>query len=231
MPNLFNEKEVLAILMERDRLRLQVTELQADNTRLVERERVARAGGILSGPAIRDAVARGDIEIDPYEPAHLNPASIDLTLGPKVLVARGFYQSEDPNQTYETRQQYDWPELQRYDERSIVLEPGELYIMHTAERVCTRRYVPVLDGKSSVGRIGVQIHITAGYGDPGFDGQYTLEVTSVYRVRVYVGMRFCQMRFHTLAGEPADYQKSGHYVGEASRGPVPSMIYKQFEGK
>lgn len=94
--------------------------------------------------------------------------------------------------------------------------------------------MPVLDGKSSIGRLGVQVHVTAGYGDPGFDGQYTLEVTSVYPVRVYPGMRFCQMRFHTrdlgdqtvLKG-PLLY--AGSYEGETSRGPVPSMIWRQFE--
>lgn len=84
----------------------------------------------------------------------------------------------------------------------LTLEPRKLYLLHTAERVSTKAFVPVLDGKSSIGRLGICIHLTAGYGDPGFDGQYTLEVTCVIPVRIYAGMRFCQMRFHTMVGEP-----------------------------
>ena len=112
-----------------------------------------------------------------------------------------------------------------------VLQPGIGYLMHTAERVCTKEFVPVLDGKSSIGRLFVTAHVTAGYGDTGFDGQYTLEVTTKYPVRVYPGMRFCQMRFMTLSGEVMDYKKSGNYIGEHSMGPVPSRAWNQFDGK
>ena len=109
------------------------------------------------------------------------------------------------------------------------LKPGIGYLMHTAERVTTTKFVPVLDGKSSIGRLFVTAHVTAGYGDPGFDGQYTLEVVAIHPVIVYPGMRFCQMRFHTMAGEKQNYQARGHYTGRASMGPVPSMSWKQFE--
>jgi dCTP deaminase len=112
-----------------------------------------------------------------------------------------------------------------------LLKPGIGYLMHTAERVTTKRYVPVLDGKSSIGRLFITAHVTAGYGDPGFDGQYTLEVVATHPVLVYPGMRFCQMRFHTPVGEILDYQHRGHYQGQASMGPVPSMAHRQFEEK
>lgn len=108
-----------------------------------------------------------------------------------------------------------------------VLQPGIGYLMHTAERVWTNRYIPVLDGKSSIGRLFITAHVTAGYGDTGFDGQYTLEVVSQYPVRVYPGMRFCQMRFHTTVGDRRSYH--GNYVGDASMGPVPSKAWNQFE--
>lgn len=113
-------------------------------------------------------------------------------------------------------------------QRGWLLKPGIGYLMHTAERVTTDRYIPVLDGKSSIGRLFVTAHVTAGYGDPGFDGQYTLEVVSTHPVIVYPGMRFCQMRFHTTVGEILDYKHRGHYTGKASMGPVPSMTWKQF---
>jgi len=99
--------------------------------------------------------------------------------------------------------------------------------MHTAERVFSNRFVPVLDGKSSIGRLGICVHLTAGYGDPGFNGQYTLEVTTVYPVRVYPRMRFCQMRFHMIEGEVQQY--TGNYTGGSAMGPVASRCWKQFQ--
>jgi len=104
------------------------------------------------------------------------------------------------------------------------LMPGVGYLMHTVERVTTDHYVPVLDGKSSIGRIFVQVHVTAGFGDPGYDGQYTLEVTSKFPVIVYPGMRFCQMRFHCIDGEVLNYRDTGHYQGEQAKGAVASRI-------
>ena len=102
--------------------------------------------------------------------------------------------------------------------------------MHTVERIHTKKYVPVLDGKSSIGRLFMKIHETAGYGDPGFNGQYTLEVTVVHPLRVYAGMRVAQMRFHSICGE-VEKPYNGNYVGDAARGPVASRAYKQFQKK
>jgi dCTP deaminase len=70
------------------------------------------------------------------------------------------------------------------------------------------------------------VHATAGYGDPGFDGQYTLEVTVMHPLRVYSGMRVAQMRFHTVVGEVDLYR--GSYAGDLARGPVASTAYRQF---
>lgn len=177
-------------------------------------------GGILTGPEIRRQVELGAIRVTPWSPELLNPASLDLRLGERVVM-------------YEARSvPLDCKRAGRTFEKKIasagyVLKPGNLYLMHTEERVWTDRFVPVLDGKSSIGRLGICVHLTAGYGDSGFDGQYTLEVTTVYPVRVYAGMRFCQMRFHTTVGEPALYQ--GNYTGEHSTGPVPSRVWRQFK--
>jgi dCTP deaminase len=204
------------------------------------------AMSILSGPAIRAAIERGDIVINPFDSKYVNPASVDLTLGTKVaryanerILGKGVVldsKKDNPCEFFDIEHGGVW------------LYPGHLYLMHTAECVRTDKYVPVLDGKSSIGRLGVQVHMTAGYGDPGFDGQYTLEVTAVYPTRVYAGMRFCQMRFHELScgdgrlahasgpGTKAGAWKrgeehlyNGNYTGEASMGPVPSRSWKQFE--
>lgn len=182
---------------------------------------------ILGGKEIERAILRGDIEVDPYEPAHLNPVSFDLRLGSKVAKyeAAGCRRDNYPLncKNEETLRIVDEFEIGPH---GVCLWPGQLYLMHTLERVKTTRYVPVLDGKSSIGRLGVFVHVTAGFGDPGFDGQYTLEVLTTYPTRVYAGMRFCQIRFHTIEGEAKLYE--GNYTGEASMGPVPSKIWKQF---
>jgi dCTP deaminase len=135
----------------------------------------------------------------------------------------------DPEGVLDTRKKNDVWEFTIDPERGWLLRPGIGYLMHTHERVLTDRYVPIIDGKSSIGRLFVTAHVTAGYGDAGFNGQYTLEVLATYPTIVYPGMRFCQMRFMTHVGRPRDYKTKGHYVGAASMGPVPSMSWKQFE--
>lgn len=177
---------------------------------------------ILSGNAIAECVRTGEIEIDPYDPNLLNPASVDLRLGTGVAAY-----AEAPLRSMDVKQPRA---VDRMEIRvgGLTLLPGHLYLMHTVERVHTKTLVPVLDGKSSIGRLGIFTHVTAGYGDPGFDGQYTLEVITTYPVRIYAGMRFCQMRFHKLDGEPMDYRARGSYTGEASKGAVPSQCWKQF---
>ena len=196
---------------------------------------------ILTGPEILKQVKAKKIQITPFDKKRVNPASYDLTLGDQVAVytdavvciewektaledGRYFYQRpgggldskrEMAVQSYKMDTKYGW-----------LLMPGILYLMHTAEEVSTDHFVPILDGKSSIGRLGIVIHLTAGFGDPGYSGQYTLEVTAVHPVRVYPGMRFCQMRFHRVEGEILSYEKTGNYKGKAASGPVPSKAWK-----
>lgn len=170
--------------------------------------------GILSGLEIRKRYVEGSIRIDPFDPAMLNPASVDLTLGGGVFTYADGLVALDPREDHGGhRQEYKLGE-------EVFLAPGRLYLMHTAERVWAQDLVPVLDGKSSLGRLGISVHQTAGYGDPGFDGQYTLEVTCVLRARLIVGMRVAQMRFHTLVGEVVPY--AGKYVGQWAMGAIPA---------
>jgi deoxycytidine triphosphate deaminase len=182
---------------------------------------------ILSGPAILMAHALGDIEIDPFQEEMMNPASVDLTLGSQFLMydvpsnypPHQFHLELDARVENKTTQGV-------IPEAGIILRPNVGYLMHTVERVGSRRYVPVLDGKSSMGRLFIQVHATAGYGDPGFFGQWTLEVTVTYPVRVYPGMRIAQMRFHEMVGAVRLYE--GNYKGDAT-GPIASRAWRQFE--
>ena len=214
-------------------------------------------GGVLTGPEIRKEIYSGGIVVDPFNEDQVNPASYDLTLGEKLAVYKrsvylgggtkrvlGVPTSEQHKHTQNHRGSNICAVLEVIDSKRAadmevheftmgedgwVLRPNVGYLMHTAERVTTKRFVPVIDGKSSIGRLFVAVHVTAGYGDPGFDGQYTLEVVVTHPVIVYPGMRIAQMRFHTMVGEFLDYQQRGHYTGQASMGPVPSKAYSQFE--
>ena len=182
-------------------------------------------GGILGDSEIKRAIACGDIEIDPFEPAHVNPASVDLTLGDEVVTyvgASGVVILDAKAEPLTVKR--------RMPAAGFDLFPFVGYLMHTRERIFTRKYVPVLDGKSSVGRLFMSVHETAGFGDPGFDGQYTLEVTVVHPLRVYPGMQIAQMRFHTIVGE-VEKPYAGNYTGEAAKGPVASRCYRQFLSK
>jgi dCTP deaminase len=182
---------------------------------------------ILTGPEIRRQIAEGGIRIDPYVPEHVNQSSVDLTLGDEVV-------TYDMNPftngaVFELDARVENKFERKKIGKSITLAPGTLYLMHTVERVHTDKFAIMIDGKSSLGRLGVLVHMTAGYVDPGFDGQYTLEVTCVLPVRLYAGMRVCQIRFHTLHGELESYQERGNYVGERAVGPVPSQSWRQFK--
>jgi dCTP deaminase len=203
--------------------------------------------GILVDGAIRKAIADGAVEIEPYNPDQINPASYDITLGSGVAVYKQWvhtwghrwFGAEDGrfftrrNAILDVRFEPQVAEYQIDPQKGWVLKPGIGYLMHAHERVTTGEYVIVVDGKSSIGRLFLQVHATAGYIDPGFDGQYTLEVIVQHPIRVFPGMRLGQIRFHTAEGElENDYSKVGHYKKEAARGAVASKAWRQFtEGR
>jgi len=190
---------------------------------------------ILSGPEIERQVTGGNIEITPWDLKKSNPASFDLTLGGLGAVysevvehrdlsdpsGRSFYPKDGVLDSAK-----DNPTLQfELPKSGFVLKPGIGYLLHTEEIICAEEFVPVLDGKSSIGRLFTKIHETAGYLDPSFRGQVTLEVTVVHAVWVYPGMRIGQIRFHTLVGELRPY--NGNYTGDRAKGPVGSRCWKQ----
>jgi len=208
--------------------------------------------GILTGPAIIKAIEKEEIKITPFDIQknldRVNPASVDLTLGNEIAVYRDCTNSDfecrdfDPNTgTSGIPGEQMWVDagyldsskkngISKYsmDDRGFMLKPGIGYLMHTQECVWTNKYVPIIDGKSSIGRLFCVVHETAGYGDTYFNGQYTLEVVVVHPLVVYPGMKICQMRFHTTIGEVVDYTKNGNYVGDSARGPVASKSWKMF---
>jgi dCTP deaminase len=177
----------------------------------------------LTGAAIREQIDLGNIVIDPFVHENVTETGVDLRLGTQVAQ----YTPDvvlDPKKpgTFE-----GWVATMS-EEHGFRIEPGKFYLMHTMERVMAKNFDPIVNGKSSVGRCSVQVHMTAGFGEPGFDGQYTLEVTTQIPMIVYPGMLFCQIRFDTLEGKVSDYKKRGNYTGVNASGPVFSKIWKQY---
>lgn len=152
------------------------------------------------------------------EPANIGPNSMDLRLGDKLFMYS----------RYELDASRPAPDLAevRAAERGWLLLPGRLYLGATLERVCARGFVPWLDGRSSLGRLGVSAHITAGRGDNGFDGNWTLEISVVQPVWLQPHGRYFQMSFFTIEGEPEVY--AGRY--QSSTGVVGSRMSSEPSG-
>jgi dCTP deaminase len=171
---------------------------------------------ILTGEEILAAVEATDIRIDPFNRSQLNPNSYDLRLSRHVM------RYKDP--VLDAKLELETEEF-LINEDGILLLPGELYLMATAECTSTVKYVPIIEGRSSIGRLGVNIHAPAGFGDVGFSGTWTLEVSVVRPVRIYAGMRVCQVYFTKC--NPTDPQKwyDGKYLGQTK--PRPSKIWSE----
>lgn len=172
--------------------------------------------GILTGPEIERRIESGDISITPYRSEQLNPSSYDLTLGPEVIVY------DETTLCADTRVGAPMGRRRSIDSDGMFLNPGVGYLMHTIEKIRANNLVAVIDGKSTLGRLFLSVHQTAGYVDPGFDGQYTLEVTVMFPLKVYRAMRIAQVRFHTICGQVALYH--GHYVGKAATGSIRADV-------
>jgi dCTP deaminase len=173
---------------------------------------------ILTKQDIEAAQKSGDIEISPFDPKQLGPNSYDLRLGPNFMMYKDF-------------------ELDARKELKVVggtmpaqglkLLPGTLYLMHTIEKTSTSKFVPMIEGRSSVGRLGIFVHATAGFGDIGFSGSWTLEVSVVQPVIIYAGMRICQIYFHQCVSA---VDKQDMYQGKYTEQrdlPKPSSIWKE----
>lgn len=172
---------------------------------------------ILTGPEIQKMIGEKRIVIDPFKPELINPNSYNLRLHDELMV----YDDEclDMRKPLTTRRI-------AIPEEGLVLEPSRLYLGRTLEYTETHGLVPMLEGRSSIGRLGLFVHITAGFGDVGFRGFWTLEMICMKPVRIYAGVEICQIFYHTAQGDIMEY-KSNKYQG--NRDIQPSMLYKEFK--
>ncbi|MCW8858923.1 MAG: dCTP deaminase [Deltaproteobacteria bacterium] len=171
---------------------------------------------ILSGKEI-EARIDGDIIIDPYDKNRLNPNSYNLSLHDELIV----YSDE----LLDMKKDNPYRHITIPDE-GLVLECNRLYLGRTVEFTETQGLVPMLEGRSSVGRLGLFIHVTAGFGDVGFKGFWTLEIFCVQPIRIYSGVEICQIYYHTLEGDYENYV-SGKY--QNNRGIQTSLLFKDYQ--
>lgn len=173
---------------------------------------------ILSGKEILRRMGK-EIVIEPFDEKRLNPNSYNLSLYHELLVY------ENPVLDMKKQNPVKMIEI---PESGLELQPGRLYLGRTVEYTKTENFVPMLEGRSSVGRLGLFIHITAGFGDVGFAGYWTLEMFCTQPVIIYPGVEICQIYYHSIEGDFERYT-SGKYQNNS--GIQPSMLYKDFEKK
>jgi dCTP deaminase len=185
---------------------------------------------VLSDRTIRRLIDDGRIEIDPYDAGLLQPSSVD------VRVDRLFRVFRNNRASYiDVKVEQDLTELVEVDDQEpFILHPGEFVLGSTLERVrLPDDLVARLEGKSSLGRLGLLIHSTAGFIDPGWDGHVTLELSNVANlpITIYYGMKIGQVSFMELS-EPAESPYGSGGLGskyQGQRGPTPSRYWKNFE--
>ena len=169
---------------------------------------------ILSGSEIKSQLG-SNIKIDPFDDEQLNPNSYNLTLHDELLVYEEIV--------------LDMKRPSRFrrimiPEEGLVLQPSQLYLGRTIEHTETHNLVPMLEGRSSIGRLGLFVHVTAGFGDVGFCGYWTLEMFAVQPVRIYPGVQVCQIFYHALQGDVTEYE-SGKYQNNTDI--QPSLLFKE----
>ena len=186
---------------------------------------------VLSDATIARLLAEGRVEIDPYDAALLQPSSVDVRVD---RLFRVFHNNRYPFIDVKV-EQAELTELVEVDEEHpFVLHPGEFVLGSTLERIrLPDDLVARLEGKSSLGRLGLLIHSTAGFIDPGWDGHVTLELSNVANlpITIYHGMKIGQISFMQLS-EAADNPYGSGNLGskyQGQMGPTPSRYWQNFE--
>ncbi|HEV3339360.1 MAG TPA: dCTP deaminase [Pirellulales bacterium] len=169
---------------------------------------------ILSGHEIRRQLGH-NVVIDPYDERQLNPNSYNLTLHDELMTYEELVL--DMRRANRVRRLTIPPE-------GLVLNPNQLYLGRTIERTETHNFVPMIEGRSSVGRLGLFVHVTAGFGDVGFCGYWTLEMFAVQPVRIYAGVSICQIFYHQIAGDFTEYASDKY---QHNRDIQPSLLFKE----
>ena len=173
---------------------------------------------ILSGKEIESRI-NDEIIIDPFDKNRINPNSYNLSLHNELIMYK--------NSLLDMKKDNKVEKL-KIPSNGLVLEANRLYLGRTVEYTETRNLVPMLEGRSSIGRLGLFVHVTAGFGDVGFKGFWTLEIFCIQPIKIYPNVEICQVYYHTIEGSHENYN-SGKY--QDNQGIQPSLLYKDFENK
>ncbi|MGC4001830.1 MAG: dCTP deaminase [Pirellulales bacterium] len=169
---------------------------------------------ILSGEEIRRRMGT-DVLIEPFDPERLNPNSYNLTLHDELMTYEEIVlDMKRPNRV----------ERLVIPPEGLILNPNQLYLGRTCERTETHNLVPMIEGRSSIGRLGLFVHVTAGFGDVGFCGYWTLEMFAVQPVKIYPGVPICQIFYHEIRGDIVEYRSDKY---QHNRDIQPSLLYKE----
>jgi len=174
---------------------------------------------ILSDKAILESIDKGEILVEPFRRECLGTNSYDVHLGKHLAVYK--------NRVLDAKKHNEIEEM-IIPEDGFVLHPNELYLGVTEEYTESHKHVPFLEGKSSVGRLGIDIHATAGKGDVGFCNTWTLEISCSQPVRVYAGMPIGQLIYFEVHGDIENMynkKKNAKYIQRTVK-PVESMMWR-----
>jgi dCTP deaminase len=173
---------------------------------------------ILTDKTIIDEIASGNIVIEPLIEENIGTNSVDLTLSNTLLMYTDHVLDTKKKNAYV-------PFI--IPEEGMILQPNILYLASTVEYTETLRHVPLLHGKSSLARLGLYIHVCAGFGDVGFRGHWTLELAVIQPVKIYPGMKIAQICYHDISEMPyTDYaSKADAKYSDQGKDPVASKNY------
>ena len=173
---------------------------------------------ILTDKTINDEISEGNIVIEPFNPNNLGTNSYDLTLSNTLILYT--------ERVLDVRKKNSSAPMIIPDE-GLVLQPGIVYLASTVEYTETMKHVPIIQGKSSLGRLGLFVHVTAGFGDVGFKGHWTLELVCVQPLKIYPGMKIAQITYQDISEMPKvtyDKKEDAKYSNQGSE-PVASKMY------
>jgi len=180
---------------------------------------------ILLGSEIKKEYEAGKIHISPFNEAHLGPNSYDVTLGSTLLTYETSFSKSFDRSCLDPKKQQKTVR-HKISKNGFLLAPNRLYLGHTNEEAGSSHFLPMYEGRSSMARLGIQSHLSAGFGDVGFDRQWTLEITVVHPTIVYPDMRIGQVYFVRVNPDEIQKTYSGKYTKQT--GPQASMSWKDW---
>lgn len=167
---------------------------------------------MLSGEEIKRAIENGDIVIEPYNPVYINPNSCNLTLSDELIVYTDDVLDCASKNAYKRI---------KIPKEGYILAPNTLYIAKTNERIESDKYIPQLSGRSSIGRIGLTVHVSGGFASVGFKGNWILNITCIRPTVIKPNMEICQVYFYPVVGNitkkyNGKYQNLENFEGSLS---------------